>query len=359
MIKAQEQRIIQKELERQNRRELREKRRKQQELEKLKAEIKKSFIDKGDIKDGITAQDLFDVNGNFEKGKNFAGALGGQLLQFCITLQALAKMSHAPHAQGEQPEGEEAAHKKHPGDIIDSPQLVTMLLALMKDLKNESGILVQISQSTVQFVESQKYGLDQLPKYNDDQLKQLKDSITENPGHFIFQRLRDPSFNTSHYDYSRACGAIISSLLDIASKKIQVDHPYSNKQLEQIIQKVKFVPIPKNIVPLTIYKEEMIQDTPDGKPYLSKHVVQEKNTKERAIVRMRIPRKLVKEEVTEIDEATGQEVKKVIERHQEVEIEDKVYLIPAMVGVRDYTIYSFNQSAPRAFRRDVFNLIRR
>lgn len=54
-IKAQEQRVIQKELERQARREARERRRKQQELDKLRAEIKKSFIDKGDIKDGITA----------------------------------------------------------------------------------------------------------------------------------------------------------------------------------------------------------------------------------------------------------------------------------------------------------------
>ncbi len=107
-----------------------------------------------------------------------------------------------------------------------------MLLAMMKDLKNESGILVQISQSTVQLVETFKFGLDQLPKYNDDQLKQLKDSISENPGHFIFQRLRDPKFNTQNNDYGRACQAIVSSLLDIASKKIQVDHPYSNKQLE-------------------------------------------------------------------------------------------------------------------------------
>jgi len=66
-------------------------------LEKLKAEIKKSFIDKGDIKEGIAAQDLFDINGNYEKGKSFAGALGGQLLQFCITLLALSKMSKAAH----------------------------------------------------------------------------------------------------------------------------------------------------------------------------------------------------------------------------------------------------------------------
>jgi hypothetical protein len=86
----------------------------------------------------------------------------------------------------------------------------------------------------------------------------LKDSIADQPGHFIFQRLRDQTFNSSGFDYNHAANVIISALLDIASKKIQVDHPYSNKQLEQIIQKVKFFSLPKNIVPLTLYKEEMI-----------------------------------------------------------------------------------------------------
>lgn len=181
LVKAQEQRVIQKELERQARREARERRRKQQELDKLRAEIKKSFIDKGDVKDGITAQDLLDINGNYEKGKAFAGAIGGQLLQFCIILQSLAKMSHGPPA----PEGAEAV-RKHPKEIIESPQIVTMLLALMKDLKNESGILVQLSAATQSLLESFKFGLDQLPKYNEDQLKQLKDSVAEQPGHFIF-----------------------------------------------------------------------------------------------------------------------------------------------------------------------------
>jgi hypothetical protein len=80
LIHSAEQRIIQKELERQARREARERRRKQQEFDKLRAEIKKSFIDKGEVKDGIANQDLLDVNGNYEKGKPFAGSLGGQLL---------------------------------------------------------------------------------------------------------------------------------------------------------------------------------------------------------------------------------------------------------------------------------------
>jgi hypothetical protein len=41
-------------LERQSRREARERRRKQQEFDKLRAEIKKGFIDRGEVKDGIT-----------------------------------------------------------------------------------------------------------------------------------------------------------------------------------------------------------------------------------------------------------------------------------------------------------------
>jgi hypothetical protein len=47
--------------------------------------------------------------------------------------------------------------------------------------------------------------------------------------------LRDPAFNSSGYNYSHSALAVVSALVDIASKKIQVDHPYSNKQLEQII----------------------------------------------------------------------------------------------------------------------------
>jgi hypothetical protein len=47
-------------------------------------------------------------------------------------------------------------------------------------------------------------------------------------------------------------------MLDIASKKITGEHPFSNKQLEQIIQKIKFFQVPKDVQPLTIYKEEMV-----------------------------------------------------------------------------------------------------
>ena len=60
---------------------------------------------------------------------------------------------------------------------------------------------------------------------------------------------------------------------------------------------------------------------------------------------MRIPRTKIEEDYTEVDD-NGEEVKKKVERFQEIDIEDKVFVIPAVVGVRDYTIYAFNQSAP-------------
>lgn len=161
MVFEAEQRVIKKELERQERRLARERRRKENELKALRDEIKKNFIKKGEIKENMIAWDIFDVNGNYEKGKNFAGALGGQLLQFCIVLQSMMELSN------QQPGGE----KKQPADIMSSPLLVTFLLAFVKELKNDSGLLVQITNTTSTLIENFKYGLDQLPKWKEDELR--------------------------------------------------------------------------------------------------------------------------------------------------------------------------------------------
>jgi hypothetical protein len=56
---------------------------------------------------------------------------------------------------------------------------------------------------------------------------------------------------------------------------------------------------------------------------------------------MRIPRTKIEEDYIEVDD-NGEEVKKKQERLVEIEIEDKVFVIPAVVGTRDYTIYAFN-----------------
>lgn len=134
-----------KELEHQRRREARETRRKQQEYEKLKTEIKKFFLEKGETRDHVMAQDLLDVNGVYEKNKAFAGALGGQLLQLILSFQALEDMTSPPGtAEGaEHPaDGEPHPAKKTPSEILHSPNLISFLLGYLKELKNDGGFSI-------------------------------------------------------------------------------------------------------------------------------------------------------------------------------------------------------------------------
>lgn len=191
-------------------------------------------------------------------------------------------------------------------------------------------------------LESFKFGLSDLHKLNEDQLKQLKDCILEHPGHFIFRKLLRLPFNSGNLvEYEKIGRIIISAIIDVAAKKFPGDLPYSNKQLDQIIQKIKFVAVPKNIIDETVYSEEIVNDGPGYPPRTVRTLVQEKNTNERAFVRLRVPRRRVEEEYTEVD-AQGHEKVKKIERFVEIELDDKVLVFPAMVSQRDYTIYALN-----------------
>lgn len=75
-----EKRLIEKEMFRQNRRELREKRRKEVELAKLKEEIKTLIVDKGESRDHISQIDPLDIHGNYERGRPYLGVLGGHMM---------------------------------------------------------------------------------------------------------------------------------------------------------------------------------------------------------------------------------------------------------------------------------------
>lgn len=147
----------------------------------------------------------------------------------------------------------------------------------------------------MQLLESFKFSLEQLPKLNEDQLRQLKDCMFEHPGHFILKKLQQPQFNNGIVDYEKIGKTIISALVDIAAKKLPSDLPFSNKQLDQIIQKVKFVPVPKTVVDVPVFKEEVV-DASAQPPKTVRTLVQDKNTNERAIVRIRVPRRRIEEE---------------------------------------------------------------
>ena len=46
-------------------------------------------MDKGEVKEHILQQDIMDVNGNYDRNKPFVGALGGQIMQLAMAIQAM------------------------------------------------------------------------------------------------------------------------------------------------------------------------------------------------------------------------------------------------------------------------------
>jgi hypothetical protein len=64
-------------------------------------------------------------------------------------------------------------------------------------------------------------------------------------------------------------------------------------------------------------------------------------------VRLRIPLKRIEEEEDAVDPETGEEYKVAVEKFVEIEIDDKLLMVPARVDQLPYSIYVINQSAPK------------
>ena len=79
------------------------------------------------------------------------------------------------------------------------------------------------------------------------------------------------------------------------------------------------MPVPKNVINETVYKVETVPQEGDHPPQVIKTVVAEKNTNERAIVKIRVPKKRVEEEIVEVNEATGEHHTKKVEKFVEID----------------------------------------
>ena len=70
----------------------REKRAKDEAKEQLRAEVRRMLIEKATIVSPAASAELLDTHGCFERGKQFAGAQGGQLMQWYWVLNAIYNM---------------------------------------------------------------------------------------------------------------------------------------------------------------------------------------------------------------------------------------------------------------------------
>jgi hypothetical protein len=78
---------------------------------------------------------------------------------------------------------------------------------------------------------------------------------------------------------------MLSNLVDILAKKLPADISFNPSKLDSVIHKIKLVPIPKGV-----YEQDVEEDPDRG------IVAAQKNTGEKALVKINIPMKRVEEE---------------------------------------------------------------
>jgi hypothetical protein len=117
--------------------------------------------------------------------------------------------------------------------------------------------------------------------------------MINNPGHDIFNHLRDHTrFPFFQADLFRD---ICNFFVEILTKKLSQEVNFNAQKLDQVAHKIKLAPTPKNLIPEDVVRKvEKVSE--DGKITLVDETVAFRNTGERAIVRLRIPRKMVENE---------------------------------------------------------------
>jgi hypothetical protein len=89
-----------------------------------------------------------------------------------------------------------------------------------------------ISNNTVALLESFKVNLNELHKLNDEQLKQVKQSLIQSPGHSVYEDLRDSAdFSGCSFDFEILSNLLLD-IVDILARKLPQEVNFNNAKLE-------------------------------------------------------------------------------------------------------------------------------
>ena len=80
-------------------------------------------------------------------------------------------------------------------------------------------------------------------------MKQFKQVFIDYPGHFIIEDLRKDKAEVFDQEIANH---LISSIIDILSKKLPQDVNFNNAKLESVVSKIRLVPVPKADSTITI-----------------------------------------------------------------------------------------------------------
>lgn len=105
---------------------------------------------------------------------------------------------------------------------------------------------IMITHQTAGLLEQFKVNPGELYKLNEEQLKQVKQSFIENPGHRIMRDILRRQNYQSYLDQGLLT-LVLSNIFDILSKKLPQEVNFNNSKLESVISRIKLVSIPKHI----------------------------------------------------------------------------------------------------------------
>lgn len=130
-----------------DRRAMREKRAKDEEKQRLRDEIRKNIIDRGDVKSPVSMFELLDIHGNYERSKHFIGALGGHVMQFYYVTKAIKDVFGTDNSDyykrlAADPMDESLKKAQNPTELLMERYFMTFLIQTIRDLKVE---LIQIA----------------------------------------------------------------------------------------------------------------------------------------------------------------------------------------------------------------------
>ena len=123
----------------------REVREKENAKKKMRDEIRRLIIDKSTMVSPVANTELVDIHGNYERGKQFLGALGGQLQQLYYVINAVFSV-YSNEGQAlkdytekirEDPKQESLKNPHSPRELVLEMHFVPWLVSAIKELKCE------------------------------------------------------------------------------------------------------------------------------------------------------------------------------------------------------------------------------
>lgn len=120
----------------------REKRAKDQAKAKMTDEIRRILVDKSKVENPAVNADLLEIHGNWQRGQQFIGAIGGQIMQLYYVVNAIMKLFPAEESlkeyykkMAEDPKQESVKEPQNPRELVMEQFFVPFLLTAIKELK--------------------------------------------------------------------------------------------------------------------------------------------------------------------------------------------------------------------------------